>query len=61
MKKKTWIVLIILLLILFIPIPSGTYKDGGTRVYTALTYKIVKWKRLIDADEVKKSYPISSE
>lgn len=52
MKKKTWIVLIILLLVLFIPIPSGTYKDGGTRAYTALAYKIVKWKRLIDADGI---------
>lgn len=46
MKKKIWIALIIILFVLFIPIPSGTYKDGGTRVYTALTYKIVKWKRL---------------
>lgn len=48
MKKKTWLILIVLLLILLIPIPSGTYKDGGTRAYTALTYKIVKWKRLVD-------------
>lgn len=32
--------------VLFIPIPSGVYKDGGTREYTALTYKIVKWNRL---------------
>ena len=46
MKKKIWIALIIILFVLFIPIPSGTYKDGGTRAYTALTYKIVKWKRL---------------
>lgn len=40
-----WI--IIILLVLFVPIPMGIYKDGGTKVYSALTYKIVKWNRLI--------------
>lgn len=44
MKKR--IVLIIVFLILVIPIPSGVYKDGGTREFTALTYKIVDWNRL---------------
>lgn len=60
MKKKIWIVLIIILFVLFIPIPSGTYKDGGTRAYTALTYKIVKWKRLQDEEglyEKTRVYP----
>ena len=33
---------------MFIPVPSGVYKDGGTRTYSALTYKIVKWNKLID-------------
>ncbi len=47
MKKKLWILsLILLILILVVPIPTGVYKDGGTREYTALTYKIVKWHRL---------------
>ncbi len=48
MRKKILIPVIIavVLAILFIPIPSGIYKDGGTREYTALTYKIVKWNRL---------------
>lgn len=49
MKKKKWIWVIgvvALLALLFVPIPSGTYKDGGTRTYTALTYKIVDWHRL---------------
>ena len=42
MKKKIWIpIVIVLIAVLFIPIPSGVYKDGGTREYTALTYKIV--------------------
>ena len=49
MKKKTWIpiiVTVVLLAVLFVPIPSGTYKDGGTREYAALTYKIVDWNKL---------------
>jgi hypothetical protein len=32
--------------VLFAPIPTGVYKDGGTRTYSALTYKIVDWNRL---------------
>ena len=51
MKKKITIISIIaavaLVLILFLPIPHGSYDDGGTRVYTALTYKIVKWNRMV--------------
>lgn len=48
MKKKIWIPIVIaaVLAILVIPIPTGVYKDGGTREYTALTYKIVDWNRL---------------
>lgn len=48
MKTKKWIpiVIAVLLAILVIPIPIGVYKDGGTRAYTALTYKIVVWNRL---------------
>lgn len=48
MKKKIWIpiVILVLLAILVIPIPTGVYKDGGTREYTALTYKIVEWNRM---------------
>ncbi len=49
MKKKIWIpiaAVVVLLAILFIPIPSGSYDDGGTREWVALTYKIVDWNRL---------------
>lgn len=49
MKKKIWIpiiVSVVLLAVLFVPIPNGQMKDGGTRVYSALTYKIVDWNRL---------------
>lgn len=50
MKKKVIIsslVLLCLFAILFIPIPRGTLDDGGTRVYSAATYKIVVWNKLI--------------
>lgn len=49
MKKKIWIpviAVIAVLLILFTPIPMGSYNDGGTREYVALTYKIVNWNRI---------------
>lgn len=47
-KTKIFIILGIILLcvVLFTPIPLGTIEDGGTRVYLALTYRIVKWNRL---------------
>lgn len=50
MKKKIWIPILIVavIAILVIPIPTGTYNDGGTREYTSLTYKIVDWNRLTD-------------
>ncbi|MBO5939311.1 MAG: hypothetical protein J6Q82_07445 [Clostridia bacterium] len=51
MKKKILgiiLVTVVLLAILFVPIPSGTLKDGGTRVYSALTYKIVDWNRMYE-------------
>ena len=51
-KKIILIALTVLLLaaVLFVPIPGETYKDGGTRAYTALTYKVVKWNRLTEGD-----------
>jgi len=49
LKKWIWILIVVvaLIAILVIPIPTGVCEDGGTRTYTALTYKIVKWNRLI--------------
>lgn len=46
--KRRWIPLVILVMavILFVPVPTGLYKDGGTRVYSALTYRIVDWNRI---------------
>lgn len=48
MKKIAIIVssvLVVILLVLFLPIPGGAYDDGGSREYNALTYKIVVWSR----------------
>ena len=50
-KRVRLISFIILILLisafLFVPIPMGIYKDGGTRAYSSLTYKIVKWHSLL--------------
>lgn len=49
MKKKVIAIAaaVAILLVLFLPVPRGTCQDGGTRVYSALTYKIVVWNRLV--------------
>lgn len=56
MKKKLFMLfcLVILLVILFVPIPTGVMNDGGSREFSALTYKIVKWNRLIDENNTYK-------
>ena len=49
MKRKIWIWIIasvLLLAALFTPVPTGMARDGGTRTYSALTYKIIDWNRL---------------
>ncbi len=48
MKKKICIIVLIIL-VLITPIPGGIYKDGGTKDYKALAYKVVVWNRLIGA------------
>ncbi len=49
MKRKIWLIIltVAMLIVLFAPIPTGVCNDGGTRTYTALTYKIVNWRRLV--------------
>lgn len=63
MKKKLVIILIIvgILAVLFTPIPTGVCKDGGTRVYSALTYKIVDWNRISSYGIYEKKAFISSQ
>ena len=55
MKKKILIPIIsivVLAAVLFLPIPQGSYDDGGTRDYNALTYKIVRWNKImVELDE----------
>ena len=54
MKRKTKIISIILtffILLSIIPIPLGVHKDGGTREYFALCYKIVSWSKFVDSGE----------
>ncbi len=55
MKKKTiiWIILVALIAVLVVPLPTIAYKDGGTRVYQALTYKVIKWNRFMGEDIFK--------
>lgn len=59
MKEKTKIffasLVLLVILLLFVPVSTGVYKDGGTRTYTALTYKIVKWQVLVDAETTYES------
>lgn len=55
-RKSPWriripMILAVILLILFFPLPKGSYNDGGTRVYDALLYKIVCWNRLYAASD----------
>ena len=44
-RVRPWMIVVPLLLaaVLFLPLPTGIIKDGGTREYRALTYKIVSW------------------
>ena len=47
--RKLWpifLTVIAFLAVLFVPIPTSAYRDGGTRTYTALTYKVIDWNRL---------------
>ncbi len=52
MKKKILIICAILLLILVIPMPVAKMKDGGSKEYIALTYKIIAWHREYDDDKI---------
>lgn len=55
-KALKWILpAVILLVVLLVPIPSGVYKDGGTREFRALTYKVVRWRRLTNGGIYEKT------
>lgn len=46
-KIRIPVVVLLLLAVLFVPVSVGVMDDGGTRVYSALTYKVIKWHRMI--------------
>ena len=52
LSKKLWIpvIVLVLLAVLFVPV-QGVMDDGGTKVYSALTYKVIKWHRLLGMGE----------
>lgn len=53
MKKKiTIFVLVVVIFAFIIPIPISSARDGGTKQYASLTYKIVKWHHLYDNGEI---------
>ena len=43
--KAKWLVLLLLVFILFFPI-RRVYKDGGTREYSAVLYRMIIWHQL---------------
>ncbi|MDD3946889.1 MAG: hypothetical protein PHI19_03525 [Clostridia bacterium] len=53
MKKKirTALLVIGIFIVLFFPFHIATYKDGGTKVYGALTYKVVAWNKLVSDED----------
>ena len=52
-KRKIFLIIcVIILLILFVPVPK-TLDDGGTKVYSALAYKYVKWNRYVDESKTR--------
>ena len=40
----------LLILVLLVPFRYEIYRDGGTREYRALLYKVVVWNRLVEDD-----------
>ncbi len=48
MKKILLTIIVVLLFMALIPVPGPVYRDGGTREYRALAYRIVVWNRLVD-------------
>lgn len=52
-KKRIWIViLVIILLVLIFPITS-VYSDGGTKTFTSLTYKVIIWDSIFKPEDEK--------
>lgn len=50
-KKAILIIVILAVIIQFFPFRMGTIKDGGTKTYGAVAYKVVKWNRIMSDGE----------
>ncbi len=46
MKRKV-LVVIMIAVILLCPFHISVYRDGGTKVYSSLAYKVVQWKKVL--------------
>lgn len=46
---KKFVAVLVVLAVLFTPFVQ-VYKDGGTKTFTSLTYKIIAWKELPAVD-----------
>ena len=57
MKKKIWIVILVVILFLVVPIPAGPFKDGGTKEYKAIAYRIVKWNKHLNIEYMDLDFP----
>ncbi|PIE84953.1 hypothetical protein CSA08_04500 [Candidatus Gracilibacteria bacterium] len=56
MKKHIIIIVILIFLGIGLYPKRAVYQDGGTRTYSALFYKYIKWSRLVDCDDCIKPY-----
>ncbi len=55
MKKKIWILgIIVFVILLIVPLSVKAYEDGGTRVYRAATYTLVDWNRTDECETYSK-------
>ena len=52
MKKKLLVIglVLLILVVLFCPFFYDVYQDGGTTDLRALTYRVVKWKKIDDEE-----------
>ncbi len=58
-KILVTVIVLVILSVLFVPIPKGVVEVGGTREYVALTYRLVHWYR-VTADGVYEKMRIYS-
>lgn len=58
MKKKNLllIIVIVILVLMLIPVPAGQLRDGGSKVYKAVLYKITKLHRIPETEYIEKGY-----